>query len=78
MSSAFPSDSTASSEHSHSTLRAAVEYPLRALGFWAAVVLPFVLLGLIVAGIAQTSPVLMTGLVGANIAGLLLGREYNE
>lgn len=78
MSSAFPSDSTAGSEHSHSTLRAAVEYPLRALGFWTAIVVPFVLLGLIVAGIAQTSPVLMTGLVGANIAGLLLGREYNQ
>lgn len=78
MSSAFPSDSTADDEYGASTLRTAVEYPLRLLGFWSAVVLPFVLLALLVAGIAQGSPALLAGLLGANVAGLVLGREYNR
>jgi hypothetical protein len=78
MSSAFPSDRTSGSEHSFSTLRAAVEYPLRALGFWAAVVLPFVLLALIAVGVAQSSPVLLSGLVGANVLALLLGKGHNR
>ncbi|WP_336328756.1 hypothetical protein [Halovenus sp. HT40] len=78
MSSAFPSDSTADTEYSASTLRTAVEYPLRLVGFWAAVVLPFVLLGLLALGIAQQSPALLTGLVSTNVAALVLGREYNR
>lgn len=78
MSSAFPSDSTADNEYNASTLRAVVEYPLRMLGFWAAVILPFVLLSLLVVGIAQQSPALVTGLVGANVAALVLGKEYNR
>ena len=78
MSSAFPSDSTADTNYGASTLRAAVEYPLRLVGFWAAVVLPFVLLGLIALGIAQQSPALLTGLVSANVAALVLGKEYNR
>lgn len=78
MSSALPSDSTADAKYGASTLRTAVEYPLRLVGFWAAVVLPFVLLGLIALGIAQQSPALLTGLVSANVAALVLGREYNR
>ncbi|MFT4946416.1 MAG: hypothetical protein ACI8TL_000651 [Natronomonas sp.] len=78
MSSAFPSDSTADNSYGANTLRTAVEYPLRLLGFWAAVVLPFVLLGLVVAGVAQQSPALTAGLVGANVTGLVLGKEYNR
>jgi hypothetical protein len=78
MSSAFPSDSTAGNEYGASTLRTAVEYPFRLLGFWAAIVLPFVLLGLLGAGIAQQSPALLSGLVGANIGALVLGKEYNR
>ncbi|MXR51753.1 hypothetical protein GRX03_09070 [Halovenus sp. WSH3] len=77
MSSAFPSDSTAGADRGIS-LRTAVKYPLRALGFWAAVVLPFVLLWLIVSGIAQQSPTILTGVVSANVAALVLGREYKR
>jgi hypothetical protein len=75
---AFPSDSTAGDKYGASTLRAAIEYPLRALAFWAAVVLPFVLLGTLVVGIAQQSPAVLTGLVSANVAALVLGKEYNR
>lgn len=78
MSSAFPSDPTAGNEYGASTLRTAVQYPLRLLGFWAAIVLPFVLLGLLSAGIAQQSPGLLTGVVGTNVAALVLGKEYNQ
>jgi hypothetical protein len=78
MSSAFPSDPTADENYDATILRTAVEYPLRLLGFWTAVFVPFVLLGLIVAGVAQQSPVLTAGLVAANVAGLVLGREYNQ
>lgn len=78
MSSAFPSDSSAESEYGQSNLRTTVAYPLRLIGFWSAIVLPFVLLGLLAAGVAQGSPALLAGLVGANIAGLVLGREYNN
>lgn len=78
MSSAFPPDSTAGSEYSRSVLRAAVEPPLRALAFWAAVVLPFVLLSLVALGVAQQSPALLTGLVTANVAALVFGKEYNQ
>ena len=77
MSSAFPSDSTPE-VNDKSTLRDAVEYPLRLLGFWSAVVLPFVLLALIATGIAQQSPLMTAGLVTANVTGLVLGKEYNQ
>jgi hypothetical protein len=76
MSSAFPSDSTANRDVG--ILRTAVKYPLRLLGFWSAVFVPFVLLGLIVAGVAQHSPALIAALVGANVTGLVLGKEYNQ
>jgi len=81
MSSAFPSDrsepGTERSIHLQS-LRTAVGYPLRAAGFWSAIALPFIILGLLAAGAAQQSPVLLTGLVTANVVGLFVGRTHHR
>lgn len=52
--------------------------PARFAGFWTAVFVPFVLLGMIVSGAAQHSPLLMTGLLAANVAGLVVGRDYKR
>ena len=81
MSSAFPSDrSEPGTERSINlqSLRAAVGYPLRAAGFWSAIALPFVILGLLAVGAVQQSPVLLSGLVAANVVGLIVGRTHNR
>lgn len=52
--------------------------PVRIAGFWTAVLVPFVLLGMIVSGAAQHSPLLVTGLLTANFVGLVLGRNYKR
>ncbi len=75
MSSATPFDTSLIPDRS---LQAVVQYPVRLLGFWSAIVLPFVILSLIVAGVAQQSPTLLAGLLAANIAGLVLGKDYNR
>ena len=51
---------------------------MRFLGFWTAVITPFVLLGLIIAGTGQQSPLLLTGLLAMNVVGLVLGRDYKR
>ena len=62
---------------------AAVEWinpklPVRFVGFWTAVLMPFVLLSLLVIGVAQQSPELLGGLLVANVAGLVLGKDYKR
>lgn len=52
--------------------------PARFVGFWTAVVLPFVLLGLLASGAASQSPLLLSGLLAANLAGIVLGRDHNR
>lgn len=59
-------------------LRINPQRPIRFVGFWTAVVVPFVLAGLVAAGVAQQSPALLTGLVAANVAGLVLGKDYKR
>jgi len=76
MSSATPLDPITSTDRQ--TLQSAVEYPVRLLGFWSAVVIPFVILSLFAAGVAQQSPAVVGGLVAANVAGLVLGKEYKR
>ncbi|MFW6435746.1 MAG: hypothetical protein ACOCY1_05125 [Halovenus sp.] len=76
MSSATPLDPTASTDRQ--TLQSAVEHPVRLLGFWSAIVTPFVILSLLATGAAQQSPALVGGLVAANVAGLVLGKEYKR
>lgn len=51
--------------------------PLRFAGFWSAVAIPFVLLGLVVAGVAAERVHLFATLLGANLVALRLGRDYN-
>ena len=48
------------------------------LGFWAAIVLPVVLLALVASGLATQHPELAAGLVVGNLAGLRLGRGYKR
>lgn len=64
--------------HESVELPSVLGYPLELAGFWTAVLLPFVLLGLVVVGIAQQSPWLLTGLVSANVAGLVLGKDHRR
>ncbi len=55
-------------------VRPAVEF----IGFWTAVLLPFVLLALIASGLAPQYPELVGSLVVGNLAGLGLGQGYNR
>lgn len=48
------------------------------VGFWSAVVLPFVLVSLLASGFAAQSPQLVGGLLVCNVVGLILGRNYSE
>jgi len=56
----------------------ALELPIRFVGFWTAVVVPFVVLGLLASGTAQQSPELVAGLLAANVTGLVVGKDYNR
>ena len=49
---------------------------VRFASFWTAVLVPFVLLALLVTGTMH--PFTWGGLVAANVAGLVLGRNYNR
>jgi len=59
-------------------LQQSILRPAQFVGFWTAVLSPFVLLGLIVAGLAAESPLTFFGLVAANVCGIVLGRGYNR
>lgn len=59
-------------------LRSSIAPSVQFLGFWTAVVVPFVLLGLTVAGLVTQYPLVLTGLLAANVAGLVLGKGYNQ
>ena len=54
------------------------ELPVRFVGFWTAVITPFVLLSLLAIGVAQQSPELLAGLLVANAAGIVLGQDYKR
>jgi hypothetical protein len=51
---------------------------VRFVGFWTAVLLPFVLVSILVSGLAAQSPSLVGGLLACNVVGLVLGRNYNR
>lgn len=51
---------------------------VRFAGFWSAVTLPFVLLGLMTAGLADQHTGLFAGLVVANILALRVGHAHNR
>jgi hypothetical protein len=52
--------------------------PLRFVGFWAAVALPFVYLPLLVGGIAGEEAVAFAGLVALHAVALLIGHNYGQ
>jgi len=58
--------------------RRVLELPVRFVGFWTAVLGPFVLLAFLASGVAQQSPLLLTALLCANVVGLVVGRNYNQ
>lgn len=78
MSSAFPSPLDGEAEPRGKDIKTVLGYPIRAIGFWTAVVLPFVLLALVATGVAQQSPLLLAGLVTANVTGLVVGKDYKR
>jgi hypothetical protein len=51
---------------------------IRFVGFWAAVLLPFVLMGLIASGAVVNHPSVVAALFVANMLGLVVGRNYNR
>ena len=82
MSSASPFRSESAAEIRQWIPARALEHVLRSpvqfVGFWAAVVLPFVLVALVATGHATQQPAVAGGLVAGNLLGLLLGRGYNR
>ncbi len=82
MSSASPyeSDSVVRSRDSvdSADLRALCLPTVRRVGFWAAVLIPFVLLSLLASGVIVELPFVAGGLLAVNLAGLLLGQEHNR
>ena len=77
MASASQYDSPATTRSGES-LQSGIELPMRFIGFWTAVITPFVLLGLVLLGVAQQSPLLLSGLLVANVTGLVLGKDYHR
>jgi hypothetical protein len=59
-------------------LRTGVVRSVQFLGFWTAVLSPFVLAGLVVTGLATQHPLVMVGLFAANVTGIVLGKRYNR
>ena len=51
---------------------------LRFVGFWTAVLIPFVLTSLLVGGYVSQYPRLVGGLLALNFLGLVLGRNHNR
>jgi len=80
MSSASPYESDSAAAERSSTAELSIDpvLPVRFAGFWTAVVTPFVLLGLLVIGMAQQSPELLGGLLVANVTGIVLGSDYKR
>lgn len=77
--SSFEAESAASDQSNAATsLSIDPELPVRFVGFWTAVLMPFVLLSLLAVGVAQQSPELLGGLLVANVAGIVLGQDYGR
>lgn len=59
------------------SLQRHLEIPVQFAGFWTAVCMPFVLVGLLASGAVQHSPLLLVALLALNVAGLVAGRNYS-
>ena len=51
---------------------------VRCVAFWTAVLLPFVLVTLLASGVIVEWPFVAGGLLAVNLAGLVVGHEYNR
>lgn len=51
--------------------------PVQFLGFWTAIISPFVLMSVVAAGVTTQYPLVVATLLFANIAGLVIGRNYS-
>lgn len=76
--SSYEAESAASDQPNAASLTITPELPVRFVGFWTAVITPFVLLSLLAIGVAQQSPELLCGLLVANVAGIVLGQDYRR
>lgn len=77
MSNASPFESTVSGRRVSESLYLFLP-AVRFAGFWTAVFLPFVLVSLLVSGIATNHPFVVSMLLVLNVLGLALGRDYNR
>jgi len=59
-------------------LRTRCRPAVRCVGFWTAVLAPFVLLTLLATGVLVEHPLVAGGLFGANLVGLVVGHEYRS
>lgn len=60
------------------SLETALATSLRAAGFWSAVALPFVLLGMLVSGAAAQHTLPFAALLAGNLLALRLGHAHNR
>ncbi|MCU4719666.1 hypothetical protein [Halapricum hydrolyticum] len=60
------------------TVRATIVPTVRFVGFWTAVVLPFVYLPLLFTGLDGATTYAFVALLVAHVVSLLLGREYGR
>lgn len=77
MSNASPLESQ-SRHRAQTTPRRVLGLPVKFVGFWTAVFVPFVLLALIASGAVLQAPQLFAALLGANLVGLVVGRDYKR
>lgn len=80
MSGASPFRDTVASEHRFGLrpLQSVLNPAVRFVGFWSAILLPFVVLGLLAGGAPQQSPLLFVGLLAANVVALVVGNGYKR
>ena len=55
-----------------------VAWPVRAAGFWSAVAIPFLLLGLVVTGAVFDQAEVFAALVAANVLALRVGHAHKQ
>lgn len=60
------------------TVRTALAPTVRFVGFWVAVVLPFIYLPLLFTGLGDATMTAFVLLLAAHVVSLLLGREYGR
>jgi len=78
MSSASPLRSDGTARSTRRVHPRSVVPVLHAVGFWLAVLLPFVHLAILAGGQVGEYPLVVGGLLAVNVVGLVLGRDHNR